>query len=447
MLISKLRPSIADSDVLFEGDTNLMTERTDEDVTYSYVTRTTCRLCDARLEPAENTAIKFVPTPPGDKYVPPERKGEVVETVPLDFMLCPKCGGMQTSAVVDPEFLYRHYLSRPAAVNATLSGAFADYARDLLERFSKEGGLSVELGSNDGIFSRYLIDNGLRAVGVEPAINLAEQATAAGVQTYPDFFTEELATKIRDEHGAADIMIANHMFANIDDVDQVMRGVDILLGDEGVMSLQTFYMIDVMQKMLLENFNHEHLSYFSVGPLQTFFAKHGFELFEVQRVPAKEGSIRCFIQRKGASRAIHPSVEQLVAEEREFGLRQNETYQSVTAFVTGMRKSLHDALGPHRDAGGKIAGYGTSIGATTFTYQYDLGDVLEFYVDDDPYRQGLISPGYEHPVRPRDALESENVNAVVVLAPLYADKIIANNQEAVDRGTSFLKIWPEFSIV
>jgi hypothetical protein len=415
--------------------------------TYTHKITPACRLCGAPFQAGKDAVLRFVATPPGDKYVPAERKGEVIETVPLDILLCSSCGGAQTSAVVDPEYLYRHYLSRPAAVNSGLSGAFLDYAKDVLGRFSSKGGLAVELGSNDGIFSRNLIDNGLRAVGVEPAINLAKQATDAGLQTYPDFFTPALAERIKQEHGPADVVIANHMFANIDDVDSVMRGVDILLKPSGVMCLQTFYMMDVMQKRLLENFNHEHLSYFSVAPLRKFFAKHRMELFEVQRVPAKGGSIRCFIQRKGGARPIHPSVAAAIAEEAVFGLANPQSYQSVAQFVKSIRDRLHQALEPIRASGKKIAAYGTSIGATTFTYQYDLGGLLAFYVDDDTYRQGLISPGFEHRVVSREALQSPDVGAVVVLAPLYVDQIVENNKAVLQRGVKFYKIWPDFQVL
>lgn len=416
-------------------------------MSYTYTIKEHCRLCGAGLDLETDKAIPLVPTPPGDKYVPSERQGEVIETVPLDIMLCPECGHVQTIAVVDPEYLYRHYLSRPAAVNVGLSGAYADYARDLLVRFSSDDGLAVELGSNDGMFSRFLMDNGIRAVGVEPARNLAEQATEAGVQTYPEFFTPDLARKIREEHGTADIVIANHMFANIDDVDSVMKGVDELLDAEGVMSLQTFYFLDVVEKMLLENYNHEHLSYFLIGPLQKFFNKHGFEIFEVQRVPAKGGSIRCFIQRGGASRSIDRSVRDAIAAEKALKLNDVATYASVTDFIARLRKDLRARLEPVHADGKQIVGYGTSIGATTFTYQYGLGDLLSCYIDDDPYRQGLISPGFELPVIGREKLDVDNLGAIVVLAPLYADQIIQKNSDLADAKIPFIKIWPEFAVV
>ncbi|HEX6513869.1 MAG TPA: class I SAM-dependent methyltransferase, partial [Chloroflexota bacterium] len=404
----------------------------------------TCRLCSS---PDLQVALPLVPTPMGDKYVPYERRHEVVDELPLDINICGNCGHLQTSVVANPIVLYKHYLSRPAAVNAGLSDLFRSYCEDLLERFiPKDGGFAVELGSNDGIFSRFLQDRGVKTLGVEPALNLAEQATQAGVRTIPDFFSSELAGRIRAEDGPANVVVANHMLANVDDADDFMKGVRGLLAPEGIFAMQTFYMRDVLQKKLLENFNHEHLSYFYVRSLSLFFERHGMQLFDVQHVPAKGGSIRLFAQLKGGSRAVKPVVHEMIAEEERLGMPHAETYAEIKDFIAGTREQLQRLLGPCRTSGQTVAAYGTSIGATTFTYQYGLGDLIQFYVDDDSYRQNLVSPGLHIPVVAPNALLERKPEYVIMLAPLYADQIIAKNEAYLDQGGTFVLIWPEFAI-
>ena len=61
--------------------------------------------------------------------------------------------------------------------------------------------------------------------------------------------------------------------------------------------MQTFYQKSVIEKKF-ENFTHEHLSYFYIKPLKSFFERNEMELFDVKFVPAKGGSIRCFIQKR-----------------------------------------------------------------------------------------------------------------------------------------------------
>ena len=167
----------------------------------------------------------------------------------------------------------------------------------------------------------------------------------------------------------------------------------------------------------------------------------------MQPVPAKGGSIRNFIQWKGGPRPVDASVGEMIAREAGLGMSEIGTYRQIDDFIAGIKERLQALLGPAKAAGKKVAAYGTSIGATTFTYQYGLGELLSFYVDDDPYRQGLVSPGNHIPVVSNEALARERPDYVVILAPLYADQIMAKNQAYKEAGGTFVKIWPRFEVV
>jgi hypothetical protein len=111
------------------------------------------------------------------------------------------------------------------------------------------------------------------------------------------------------------------------------------------------------------------------------------------------------------------------------------------------------AIGHVRAAAGKyfekktsegIAGYGSSIGATTLIYSLEIGQYLKALIDDDTYRQGLESPGFAIPTVSKDDIFTNEIKAkyCVVLAPRYVSQIISNNQSASDSGVIFSRIWP-----
>jgi len=183
-----------------------------------------------------------------------------------------------------------------------------------------------------------------------------------------------------------------------------------------------------------------------VKSMRDFFARHGMEMIDAIRVPAKGGSIRCFMQLTGGPHKVSPAVEELIAYEEKIGMDKVETYKSVTSFIAQTKAQLHEVLDEAKVGGKKVAAYGTSIGATIFTYQYELGDYLSFYVDDDPYRQNLVSPGHHIPVVSSDKLLEDKPDYVVILAPLYAENIMKKNQAYKDAGGKFVLIWPEFTI-
>ena len=41
----------------------------------------------------------------------------------------------------------------------------------------------------------------------------------------------------------------------------------------------------------------------------------------------------------------------------------------------------------------------------------------------------------------------DKTDYVIILAPLYADIIMKNNQQYLDEGGIFVKIWPEFETI
>ena len=67
------------------------------------------------------------------------------------------------------------------------------------------------------------------------------------------------------------------MYANIDDLDDFTKGVREILAPDGVFIFETGYGGDLIQNTVIDNIHHEHLSYFRIKPLITFFKRHGME--------------------------------------------------------------------------------------------------------------------------------------------------------------------------
>jgi SAM-dependent methyltransferase len=413
-------------------------------MSFTYYERKVCRLCHSEQM---EMAMPLNPTPIGDRYLPEDRKEETRENIPLDLFLCADCGHLQVGAIINPNLIYDHYLSRPAAVNSVLSDAYRGYAQSIVERYQPGvESLIVEMGSNDGAFLNFFKERGIPVLGVDPAQNLAEVATKNGVPTITTFFAEAVAEDIVREHGNASVFIANFVFANIDDVDDVIKGVCKVLARDGVFMFETNSRVDIFQKFLIEAINHEHASYFAVKSLQTFLARHGLELINVEHMPAKGGALRYSAQFAGGPHAVQSAVEDYVRQEEELGVYTTEFYQECDGKIRSVREEMGGRLAAWKKEGKTFAGYGTSIGATILIYQLGLGTYLDFLVDDDPYRQNLVSPGFHIPVVSAEQLHEQRPDYVVILAPLYAESIMHKNKDYADKGGHFINIWPDMTV-
>jgi SAM-dependent methyltransferase len=368
-------------------------------------------------------------------------------SVPMDLYLCRTCGHVQILDIIDPEIQYTHF-KYTTSISLGLTEHFLKLAEQLINTTgAKPGSLIVEIGSNDGTLLRAFKERGLNVLGIDPAKDTAQRASAEGIPTLATFFTDKLAEEIVGQHGRAAIVIANNTFANIDDLADVARGIERLLAPDGVFVFETSYGADVVEKFLLDTVYHEHLSYFMVRSLVDFFRRHGMELYHVEHIWTKGGSLRGFVQRVGGSRLVGPAVTVMAARERAIGLDEMTPYRKFAAHVSGIRQRLADIVAEHRRPGRTIAGYGASVGTVTLVQQFGLGPVLDFIADDKPLTDAIRGQNYRIPVLPPSALAERQPSLVIVLAWRYAEPIRKNNISYLESGGQFVVPLPDLKFL
>jgi SAM-dependent methyltransferase len=410
--------------------------------------RRTCRLCNSD---AVEVVVPLAPIPVatpnvGRDAASAEGAGLASAVVPLDLYLCRGCGHLQLLDIVDPDVQYTNF-AYTTAISLGLPEHFRRLAENLIERAKlAPGDLVVEVGSNDGTLLRPFKERGMRVLGIDPARAIAQRATAEGIETLPTFFTAELARQIRSERGPAKVVISNNTFANLDDLDGPTEGIRQLLAPDGIFLFETQHGADVIARMLVDTIYHEHLSYFLVGPLVPFFARHGMQLFAAEHLVTKGGSLRGYVQLAGGPHRADGSVAAIAAEETSAGLAKPDSYRQFVDRLAKLRGEVASTIAAEGKAGRHIAGYGASVGTVTLINQLGLRHALDFIVDDKPLADALVGPGYRIPVLPSQALYERRPDLVVILAWRYAEPIIGKHQAYLDAGGRFAVPWPMFSV-
>jgi len=376
-----------------------------------------------------------------------DRLGQVQESYPIDLFLCRICGHAQLLDVLPPEILYRDYLYVTTS-SLGLAEHFQRYADDVLGRVQPpSGALVVDIGSNDGTLLKFFQKRRMRVLGIDPAREIAQKATATGIETLPEMFTPALARQVRQERGPASIITANNVFANIDDLASLTEGIRELLAPDGVFVFESFYLADLIRNMVFDFIYHEHISSFAVKPLQAFFNRLGLELIDAMRVPTKGGSLRYTVQRAQGPHAVSPAVASLIEFETSFGLYNPDTFKEFAAKIDALKSQTLRLLRDLQAQGKTIAGYGASVTATTLIYHFGLGDLLEFIVDDNPAKQNRFSPGLHIPVFSSQALYERKPDYVVVLAWRYVDPIVKRHVAFLDHGGHFVVPVPKVEVI
>lgn len=407
-----------------------------------HVHKNECRVCKGN---DLTLILSLGEHPPVDNFTDEARmKNE--KRYPLDVYFCGTCSLVQLLDVVAEDELFHGEYAYFSSASKPLVDHFRQYSEDVKKEHVKAGELVVDIGSNDGILLQFFKDT-CRTLGIEPSANVAEVARGKGIETVDGFFTVEMAKEIVQTHGKAKVVTANNVFAHIDDIDEIVRGVKELLSDDGVFVSESHYLLDLVQKMEFDTVYHEHLCYFSVKPLQHLFERFGMEVFDVERVNVHGGSIRVFARKKtGAS--ISPRVKELYELEENAGLHTLERFAGFQKDVDSVRNKLVSLVRGFREAGKIVTAYGAPAkGNTLLNFCGFTADDIKYVTDTTPYKIGLLTPGSHIPVVSPEILKTETPDYILLLAWNYRDFILNKESELRARGTKFIIPIPAVEIV
>lgn len=406
--------------------------------------RRTCRLCERSNI---KKVLSLTPTALCDAYVPADRLNEVQEVYPLDLFMCRDCGYVHVPYIVDPEIIYRDYIYTTTS-SLGLTKHFEGYCNDVMKKVNPAvDSLVVDVGSNDGTLLQYFKKCNMRVLGIDPATEIAEYATRSGVDTIPDFFTTPVVDQIKTNYGDATVVLMNNLFANVDNLIEMTGNVRRILAPDGVFIVESFYLADLIQNMVFDFIYHEHLSAFSVKPLMNFFNRLNMEIFDVERVPTKGGSLRYYVQHIKGPRAISPTVTELVKHEESIGLDKPETFKAFSEKIDRIKLQLDSMLFNLKSQGKTIAGYGGSATSTTLIYHFGLNKYINYIVDDNPAKHNTFSPGYHIPVLPSEIIYERKPDYIVILAWRFFEPICGKHQAYFDMGGRFIVPLPEIRMI
>lgn len=411
----------------------------------AYVTRRNrCRLCDS----TDLTLVLGIePSPIGDAFVTKEHLHEVQPLIPLDVYQCRACGHAQNLDIANPDLLFRNYTFTTSSSRGLIEH-FKRYAIEARTEFGlRENDLVVEIGSNDGTLLGNFKDAGLRIQGVDPAADIAKRSTEKGIPTIPEFFTEKLSRRIRNDQGPAQLVVANNVYAHADNLSDVTHGIRHLLDSNGIFMFEVSYLLDMIDGLVFDTIYHEHQSYHSIVPLRKFLAAHDLHLFDVRKVGTKGGSIRGYAQPCGGTHAERPIVASMVAEEDIRQLHLPEIFRDYQASIKEQKDAVNEFVGAARRSGKRVVGYGASTTTTTLLYHFGLQDSLDYLVDDNPVKQGLYSPGRHLEVKPSSVLyDVLRPDIVLILAWQFCDAILERHDRFIADGGIMVSPLKQFTV-
>ena len=404
-----------------------------------------CRLCKS-----ENL-FKFLDlgfSPISDQILTKEQLNEPETTYPITLNSCNDCGFCQLGYVVDPKLMYNENYSYDGSATSTLRSHHIAMANQICEKFDLEkDSLVIDIGSNAGVLLSGFRDKGMKVLGIDPSINVANIAREKGINVIGEFFSGELSKKIKEEYGEVSVITGTNVFAHIDDLDDFFNAADTLLTKMGIIVIEAPYLITLLDNLEYDTIYHEHLSYLSLKPLKDFCKKRGMDIFNVEYNEIHGGSLRFFIGREGL-REISNNISNHLQLEEEKGIYKEEKLEKFAEDVKNHKKELNTLLWSLKKEGKKIVGISAPAKGNALTNYCKIGpDVLDYITEKNPLKIGKFTPGMHIPIESDEKLLEDKPDYGLILAWNFSEEIIKNNQQFRDNGGKFIIPIPHPKIV
>ncbi len=357
-------------------------------------------------------------------------EGEI-EKFPLHLRICTDCGLGQVADVVTPERIFRDYRYLSSMSSTFLKHA-SDFVTEQMESLSfLQSDWVLEIASNDGYLLRNFLPHGIKAIGVEPAKNVAELSRSLGIKTISEFFSSQLALELVQKYGFPKLIIANNVMAHVPDLIDFLKGLALLCGPDTKISIENPSLSNILVEMQFDTIYHEHYSYLSAFSVSNLSKLYGLNLYKVEQLTIHGGSNRYWLHKFTVNSIIDDSVEKVIASEIQDGIFTPKSWISYSEKVDEILDNFYRWLSDSKKANGEVYGYGAAAKASTILNSIDVeSELISAIADVSLEKQKRFMPPHGIEIISLTELVSKEPTDIVIF-PWNIKKEIARNLRQV----------------
>jgi len=361
-------------------------------------------------------------------------KDEKCDTYPLKLKYCPNCFHCQLSHAVNPELLFKTY-KYVSGTSQTGMTFFKDNAKMVDDYYSSinsnttvftnvftKGKNVLDIASNDGSQLDCFKALGWTTYGVDPATNLVPISIKKGHQVVCDFWNEAVAKQLP----IMDVITAQNVFAHTQYLDEFLQACKIVMNDNTLLFIQT------SQKNMIVNNEfdttyHEHISFYNTKSMKTLVERNGLFLNRVLEAEI-HGHSYIFEISKVPILQSNSNVDKYLKEEGTKGIYNEKTYHEFNEKTQVIVTNLKQEIADFKANSYKCIGFGAAAKGQTVLCYGEIG--LDYIIDENPLKIGLLSPKMDIPIVSIDHFindftenDKENKYVILILAWNFATEI------------------------
>jgi len=359
-----------------------------------------CRVCGNEFH--KEPLLQYENMPKAAQFLPDAGTLKSDKGVDLEVCQCSGCGLVQLSNDPVP---YCREVIRAAAISEEMKDFRRKQFGSFVKKFSLKGKKVIEIGCGRGEYLSIMQQSSVEAYGLEYSAESVAQCIKNGLKVLKGFIQ---SSTYRLNYAPFDAFFILNFLEHLPDPNSSLRGIYNNLTDDaiGLVEVPNFDMI--LRNKLFSEFIGDHLFYFTRETLNTTLRLNGFEIIECNEI-WYDYIISAIVKKRGKLDISH-----------------------FYKYQAQLKNEIEEYISRFKDK--EVAIWGAGHQALAIISLVNLADKIKYVVDSAPFKQGKYTPATHIPIVSPDALDSDPVDAVIVMAASYSDEVVRIIRQKFDRN-------------
>jgi hypothetical protein len=378
-------------------------------------------------------------------------KGKEIISAPLHLVRCEACNLVQLKDTADLDKLYRKYWYK-SSLNKSMVAALQNIVTNITDRVTLAAGdIVVDIGCNDGTMLSMFNTKGIIRIGIDPALNLAEEASK-----HCDIFINNYFSSTMLSPQSAKVITSIAMFYDLEDPVSFVQTIKKSLHPSGIWVVQFTDLLSMLKLTAFDTICHEHLEYYSLEVLHKLLLAYDLEIFDLEYNSVNGGSIRVYVGHKGqvpawtSGHARSKVVTALEEEQNYLNYFYEMGSDPFVAFADRIRETgellgnwLHYVVSCKE----KVYALGASTKGNTLLQVYKIdSELVQKAAEVNPDKFGKLTVATNIPIISEQQAINEQPEYFLILPWHFKDAIIPKVQQAGFKG-KFIVPLPNFEVL
>lgn len=362
------------------------------------------------------------------------------EKYPLAIQFFPESKLTCLTEYINKDHLFLNYLYRSGVNKPYLNhcSRMYDYLSQMIEFNNKD--LVVDIGGNDGsLLMEFRKENrNLHYINVDCSKSFIDINREAGIHYINEYFDGSTQLLYK-----AKLITSTNVFQHTEPIRSFVQGIERNLASDGVWCLEFPYILTTLANDNYDQIYHEHVYYYCLKNIVDLLRQENMRVINVSYHDMHAGTLRV-LSVKESSRWMPDStilsflnLEKTLTSEYcyKWGQRTYKKIEEFKKFIANLISQNH-----------RIACFGAAAKGCVFLNSVGIDyTMIDYIVDDTPFKQGKFVPGTGIEIVSRGILQKQKVDYMIILAHNFKDYIINSLKGEYDGR--FIVMFPDIKIL